>query len=192
MRPLLPAAACVLALAACGKADPGKPAAAASAASPAAGQPAAPAPAPSIGDGAPSVRAGLWEMTMNTDGGVKGTSKICVDPAVQGVGAAYGQRYAKQDCSVSEWTRTGDGVDFKSVCNAGGAHVESNGQVRGDVSSKYSVKVDVKTTRDGVTTTSRIETSATRVGDCPADMSPGDQTMTINGRTITIKPPPGA
>lgn len=189
MRPLFPAVACILALAACGKADPGKPA---PASAPAAGQPAAPAPAPSIGDGAPSVRAGLWEMTMKTDGGVMGTSKVCVDPAVQGVGAAYGQRYAKQNCSVSDWTRTAEGIDFKSVCDAGGAHVVSNGQVRGDVSSKYSVKVDVKTTRDGVTTASRIETSATRLGDCPADMSPGDQVMTINGRTITIKPPPGA
>lgn len=182
------AAACLLALAACGKPGSDKTAAGpAGAPAPAA----APAQAPSIGEGAPDVRAGLWEMKMSTEG-VKGSSRICIDPAVQGVGAAYGQRAAKKDCSDSQFTKTPDGLDFKSVCESNGTKVTSNGQVRGDLSSHYTVKVDVTTARDGVTKTARIETEATRVGDCPAGMAPGDQQMIVNGRTITIKIPPGA
>ena len=189
----LAATACLLALssgllAACGKptADGGK--AAAPGAAPTASAPAAP---PSVGTGAPTVKAGLWEMLVTLDGGQKGSSKICIDPAVQGAGAAYGQRYPQKDCSEGKFTPTVGGLDFKTVCDVRGAHIVSNGKVRGDLSSHFTVEVESATTRDGVTSSVKVQTDATRIGDCPAGMAPGDQQVTVNGRTLNVKLPPG-
>jgi hypothetical protein len=185
MRPLVltTAAACALALCAC-KPGPDKTVGGAPAA-------ANPAPAPSsapTGDGAPpSVKAGLWEMKMDVEGAPKGLSaKACIDPAVQGEGAAYGQQFAKSDCSENHWTRVPGGVDFRSVCDIRTSHVETNGQVRGDFASHYTVSLDATITRDGVTKKGKTVIDSTRLGDCPSGMSPGDKQITMAGRTITI------
>lgn len=183
MRPLAltTAAACALALCAC-KPGPDKVAGGPTpAASP---TPAAPPPSDSA---APSVRAGLWEMKMDVQGAPKGMSaKACIDPAVQGESAAYGQQFTKKDCSENRWSRVPGGVDFSSVCDVSGTHVSTKGQVRGDFSSQYKVSLDATITRDGVTKTGKTVIEATRLGDCPSGMAPGDKQINLQGRTITV------
>lgn len=185
MRPLAltTAAACILALAACSKPAPDKTADAGTA-SPA---PAGPSTAPT-GDGAPpQVRAGLWEMKMDVQGAPQGMSaKACIDPAVQGEGAAYGQQFTKEQCSENNWSKVPGGVDFSSVCDVGNAHVSTKGQIRGDFSSKYTVSLDATIDRDGVTKNGKTVIEATRLGDCPSGMSPGDKQITVAGQTITV------
>jgi hypothetical protein len=192
MRPLVltTAAACALALCAC-KPAPDKTAdgstdVAAGAAN--RGPPATQAETAPTGDGAPpQVRAGLWEMKMDVAGAPKGLSaKACIDPAVQGEGAAYGQQFTKKDCSENRWSRVAGGVDFSSVCDMGGSHIATKGQVRGDFSSQYTVAMDATMTRDGVTKTGKTVIEATRLGECPAGMKPGDKQITMQGRTITV------
>ncbi|MDQ0463342.1 hypothetical protein QO010_001113 [Caulobacter ginsengisoli] len=184
MRPLVltTAAACVLALSAC-KPGPDK----AAGGSPDA-KPAAPTMMAPTGDAAPpKVLAGLWEMKMDVEGAPKGLSaKACIDPAVQGEGAAYGQQFTKKDCSENHWNRVDGGMDFRSVCDIQGTHIATDGKVRGDFSSHYTVSLDSTMSRDGVTKTGKTVIDATRLGDCPSGMSPGDKQITMAGRTITI------
>ncbi len=185
MRPLVlaTAATCALALCAC---KPGPEKVAGDAAAPPAGS-TTPVTAPTGDSAPPEVKAGLWEMKMDVEGAPKGLSaKACIDPAVQGEGAAYGQQFTKEQCSENKWSRVPGGVDFSSVCNVGNSHVSSKGQVRGDFSSQYTVTIDATVTRDGVTKTGHQVIAATRIGDCPSGMAPGDKQITMAGRTITI------
>jgi hypothetical protein len=174
------AAVCsVLSLGAC-KPGPDKSAAAGAPA-------AAPSPAPAMMAGPPQVRAGLWEMAMDVKGAPKGLSaKSCIDPAVQGQEAALGDDYGKKNCSKNDWKRVPGGIDFSSDCTTAGMKIATEGQVRGDFTRQYTVTMSSQMTRGDKTTMGKTVITATRLGDCPAGMSPGDKQMTIAGRTITI------
>lgn len=189
MRPLVltTVTACALALVAC-KPAPEKSATAAADGGVGPAKASAPAMMPPTGDGAPpTVKAGLWEMKMDVEGAPKGLSaKACIDPAVQGEGAAYGQQFTKKDCSENRWNRVAGGMDFRSVCDIQGTHIATNGQVRGDFSTQYTVSLDSTMTRDGVTKNGKTVIAATRLGDCPSGMAPGDKQINMMGRTITI------
>jgi hypothetical protein len=167
-----------LSLAACDRAAQ-KPAAAADQA--AAASPAPTGPVPPGVDAAPTVQGGLWELTSRTPG-MEGKVRTCFDPDIQGQSAIVAQGMDRRNCSRSDWRKTPEGHAFDIACERGGRMFVSSGTLTGDLSQSYVMKADSVMSLDGVTRGAKQDVSGRHLGDCPADVKPGDVLVLVDGR----------
>lgn len=143
---------------------------------------AAAAPALVSAQGAmPTMRAGLWESTMDMSG-MKIASQICMDgPARSSMSALRPQGPGggrEQDCSQTDVHPIPDGFAMKTTCTVRGRTTHTSGTVTGDFRNHY--KVDMTVAADGAPE-QRMVVDSNRVGDCPADMKPGEARTKMNG-----------
>ena len=146
------------------------------------------APVPAGLDAAPVVSAGLWELTSRT-AGMEGKVRTCFDPKLQGESAIVAQGMDRRNCSRSDWRKTADGHAFDVACERGGRMFVSSGTLTGDLTQSYELKADSVMSVDGVTRGAKQDVAARHLGDCPADVKPGEVLVLVEGRW---QRPPGA
>lgn len=143
---------------------------------------------------APVVAGGLWEISSRA-AGAAGKVRTCFDPALQGESAVVAQGMNRRYCSRSEWTRTADGYSFEVACEQGGRMFVSTGVLGGDLKTTYTIKADAVMSLNGVTQGAQQDIVARNVGECPADLRPGEvQVLTDGGwrRPTAAAAPPAA
>jgi len=125
----------------------------------------------------PAQTPGLWVQRVSDRRGARVT-KICLDAGAAGALASFDQGLSGH-CSRRDMARAADGSwHFSTSCDMGPwGKVATEGVMRGDFASHYVVEARsqtvgaVQTAADGP---ARVLADIRRVGDCPADMKPGD------------------
>lgn len=153
-------------LAACSNADDkaSSPERSADTAAPAAMSLAAPAP-------------GLWQQTLS-GGAMPGemTVKMCLGETTPGSNPFNAQQPSGVSCTENSSRPVAGGMTFRSVCDAQGMTVTSEGRVTGDLRTAYRVNIDTTNTGPNVPPQmARLSMviDARRLGDCPAGVAPG-------------------
>ena len=142
---------------------------------------------------APQRKAGLWQLSTETDGqaaagAFAGPIKLCLDAATDRRQSVFGRRRGACD-SYSVTRGAGGGYVIDSVCQTrSGAKVTSHSVVSGDFNAKYTATSD--TTVEGSDNPDfngkhHRTTTATYLGACPTGMSPG-QIMTPDGQIVDM------
>ncbi len=164
-------ALCVGTLAACQKAPPPPPTVA-SMAKPAA----ATAPAQVL----PVRQAGLWSITISEDGSadVPQAQQLCMDALTDQHLGILGNDLSGDKCkrTVSHTADGGWGIIAQCDMGTGGVD-EYSGQISGDFSQDYTLKVRSQTTGAALPQMNRVTNYtvlAKRTGACAADQRPGD------------------
>lgn len=145
-------------------------------------------PVPAGVEAAPSVKGGLWEITSRTPG-MEGKVRTCFDPALQGESAVVAQGMNRRNCSRSDWKKTADGFSFEVACERGGRMFVSSGTLNGDLTTTYTIQADAVMSIDGVTRGAKQDIEAHNIGECPADLRPGEAMVLVNGQWR--RPPSG-
>ena len=145
----------------------------------------------------PARKAGLWQMTMNFEGGhiPQQSIKQCIDAATDKMMNSMGGQMSKEACSKQDMQRVGNTIVVDSVCKSpmGGTNV-AHAVVSGDFNSGYTVKVESK--QEGGQATPgmpaggmKMTIDAKWLGPCAADQKPGDMIMG-NGMKVNIRDMP--
>ena len=137
-------------------------------------------------------RAGLWEVTINHDGGKMPaqTMQQCTDAETDKLMNAFGGALSADMCSKQEVKKVGATLVISATCQVGPMKSTSQSVVTGDFTSNYTVKVTSKIeglpagAQDAAGGTTTIQ--ARWVGACKAGQRPGDITM-ANGQTMNIR-----
>jgi hypothetical protein len=146
----------------------------------------------------PARKAGLWQMTMNFEGGriPQQSMKQCIDAATDKMMNSMGGQMSKESCSKQDMQRVGNTIVVDSVCKSpmGGTNV-AHAVVTGDFNSAYTVKVESKQeggqARPGMPPgggAMKMTIDAKWLGPCAADQKPGD--MIINGMKMNVRDMP--
>jgi hypothetical protein len=133
----------------------------------------------------PSVAAGLWSQTVS-DSHAPRETRYCLDPASAGALSALDTHLSK-GCSRHDMAQASDGSwHFSTACDMGAwGKVTTAGVMKGDFASHYTVEADTQTVgaaQGGVNGPGRIKADVRRLGDCPADMKPGDVILPGGGK----------
>jgi len=138
----------------------------------------------------PKRKPGLWKQTMLVEGiDVIQTVHLCLDQASDAKLAWWGQQGFKQACSKNEIKKASDGSwSFSSVCEGAGVKTTNDGSAVGDFGSRYQLKAESSTTGAPIPEmngTRTITIDAEWVGECAADMKPGDMELP-NGQRMNM------
>jgi hypothetical protein len=116
--------------------------------------------------------------------GIKQSIRMCLDAATEQKMKWWGSNAGpgKRDCQQQSFhPHLGGGWDFHSVCNMGeSGTVTSDGAMRGDFGSHYTVELTSNTTGSPMPQANgshKMTIEATWTGPCPADMKPGDMEL---------------
>jgi hypothetical protein len=137
---------------------------------------------------APQRKHGLWEMTIEHQGGHKITMKTCVGPGFDSVSQRQdgpgGPRMQRQqgNCSKNTVSRQAGKVVIDSVCQHGGTTATTHAEFTGDFNSEY--RADIHTRFDppmrGMKEARQV--MAMRwLGACKPGQRPGDVEMQLPG-----------
>jgi hypothetical protein len=140
----------------------------------------------------PTRRAGLWEITINHDGGKMPaqTMQQCTDAETDKLMNAFGGDLSAGMCSKQEVTKVGATLVINATCQIGPMKSVSQSVVAGDFNSNYSVKVTSKL--EGVPAAAQGTVGGTTtiqarwLSACKPDQRPGDIVM-ANGKTMNIR-----
>jgi hypothetical protein len=140
----------------------------------------------------PTRRAGLWEVTINHDGGKMPaqTMQQCTDAETDKLMNAFGGDLSAGMCSKQEIKKVGATLVISAVCQIGPMKSVSESVVSGDFNSNYSVKVTSKL--EGVPAVAQGMVGGTTtiqarwVSACKPGQRPGDITMS-SGQTMNIR-----
>lgn len=118
---------------------------------------------------------GLWQQTIS--GGQMPqpmTVKICVGETAPGSNP-FSAPQPGVSCSENSAKSTPGGAEFRSVCDAQGMTVTSDGKVTGDMRTAYKVDITTRTSGPNVPpqmAEMKMSIDAARLGDCPAGAAP--------------------
>ena len=140
----------------------------------------------------PTRRAGLWEVTVNHDGGKipAQTMQQCTDAETDKLMNAFGGDLSAGMCSKQEVKKVGATLVIHAVCQIGPMKSVSESVVSGDFNSNYTVKVTSKL--EGVPAAAQGMVGGTTtiqarwLSACKPDQRPGDIT-TSTGQTMNIR-----
>jgi hypothetical protein len=131
-------------------------------------------------------KPGLWEVSVSADGkSLPGSMKQCADEATdaQMMQMAQGQ---SESCKMGELRKIDSGYEFSSECKMGPSTITSQGVFKGDFETSYTGEVVTKMTPPVFGRGEAKSTiQAKWLGDCPADMKPGDM-QTGDGMKIGL------
>jgi hypothetical protein len=145
------------------------------------------ATAASAADEYPPRKPGLWEVTVHNPAIPDVTTKMCLDAETDQLFHKFSDSIRTHHCAKHDVKFTGDTVQSDTSCTAGGTTVTTSSTTKFSGDSAYHVDInihfdppklghsDMSTSQDGKW-----------VGDCPADMKPGDL-MLPHGIKINIK-----
>jgi hypothetical protein len=141
----------------------------------------------------PAPKAGLWRESTLRDGhelGLVGEMRACLDADARARLSTLGGRSEKSRCQNLSVTReTEGGYQFSSACDLGLAgHVVTQGELTGDLSSRYRVTSRTDTTGALLASMNghhKIDLEANYLGPCPAGMRTGDVVI-ANGMKVNM------
>jgi hypothetical protein len=153
----------------------------------------APSSRPAAAAALPSPKAGLWRESLLRDGrelGLIGEMRACLDADARGRLTAMGGQAGKSMCRSLAVTRDGDGgYHFSSACDLGpGGHVVTQGELTGDLASRYRVRSQTDTTGAVLASMNgrhTIDLEASYLGSCPGGMKPGEVVI-ANGMKVNM------
>jgi hypothetical protein len=132
-------------------------------------------------------KPGLWEVSVSAEGkSLPGAMKQCADEATdaQMMQMAQGQ---SESCKMGELTKNDSGYEFSSECQMGSSKISSKGVFKGDFETSYIgevvTKIDPPVFGRGE---AKSTIQAKWLGECPADMKPGDM-QTGDGMKINLE-----
>ncbi len=154
----------------------------------------------------PTRRAGLWEVTINQDGGKMPPQVMqqCTDAETDKLMNAFGGDLSADLCAKQEVRKVGATLVINAVCQIGPMKSASQSVVSGDFNSNYTVKVTSKIEgipagaqgmAGGTTTIQAKWIGACKPGQRPGDMMmPGGHTMNVRDLRKMMEGglPPGA
>jgi hypothetical protein len=138
-------------------------------------------------DDYPSRKPGLWEMTMNTGSGKLPPQvvKFCIDAATDAKMRDMGQSTVNGMCSKHDMHRSGDTLTIDAVCKMGSSTITSHSVMTFHGDSGYS---SVITSHFDPPMMSKADSQMTQeakwLGECGADMQPGD--MIVHGQKMRM------
>jgi hypothetical protein len=166
MKSILMTAAAVFVLAACG----GGEAPATTAETPAAGETpaAAAAPMPATPTALTGPAAGMWRMTMTSQGMNMPPTEICYEKQMTMEDAQALQSGAGVECSENTFNATPGGMTGHSVCKMGDMTMTSDTKVIGDFNTAYTVELtsSMSPAPAGMPSSSVTTIKMERLGDC--------------------------
>ena len=139
-------------------------------------------------DELPPRKPGLWEIQSSMQGLSQKmpSAKQCVDASTDLEMRNLAQTGPGSACSKQETKKVGDTYVTDAVCNMGGSTITSHSVASGDFASGYHVeatsKMDPPMMGRGST---NVIVDAKYLGECPADLKPGDILMS-NGQKMNI------
>ncbi len=131
----------------------------------------------------PPRKAGLWIQSMNHDGkpGRWGDIKMCVDAATDAQISMLGRQFAKGPCERTVTRDAGSVYHFLSTCRLGeNGVVTSRGTASGDFVATYRVHTEndiAGAPFPPINGHHVTEVAGRYAGPCPANMAPGDITI---------------
>jgi hypothetical protein len=125
----------------------------------------------------PTQAPGLWVQRVSDQHGARMT-KICLDAAAATTLAGFDQAL-NGHCSRHDMAQAADGSwHFSTSCDLGpSGQVTTEGVMHGDFASHFVVEAHIQTfgaVQSSANGPARVIADVRRVGDCPADMKPGD------------------
>jgi hypothetical protein len=128
---------------------------------------------------------GLWVQRVSDRRGAHVT-KVCLDAGASSALASFDHDLSGR-CSRHDMAQASDGSwHFSTSCDMGPwGKVATEGVIRGDFASHYVVEARSQTvgaTQTAANGPTRVIADIRRVGDCPADMKPGDVILPGGGR----------
>jgi hypothetical protein len=139
----------------------------------------------------PPRKPGLWEMGINPGEGIppqkisqcidKDTDAKLQENVMSGPGASGAEK-----CSKHEFKAVAGGYKMHSECQFAGTTAISDGTFTGDFNSEY--KADISITYAPPIfgqASGKVTMSGKWVGECPANMKPGDMKM-ANGKIVNL------
>jgi Protein of unknown function (DUF3617) len=138
---------------------------------------------PTLAAELPVRKAGLWEMTTNSNGRTI-PIKQCIDAATDQAMQANAGSTLQRSCSKRDVQKSGDTTTVDSVCTGASGKTLSNHMViTGSFESSYTMTIT--TQGEGIPAPRTITIAAKWVGSCAADQKPGDMIMP-DGRKINL------
>jgi hypothetical protein len=137
--------------------------------------------APAAAEDMPARKPGLWQMTMNFDGGRMSMQamKQCVDAQTDKLMNSPGGGMGREQCTQKNVQKVGSTIVIDSVCKFANVTNTSHAVVSGDFNSAYTIQVDSK--REGGPAaaggSSKMTITAKYLGGCEAGQKPGDIIM---------------
>ena len=138
----------------------------------------------------PPRKPGQWEVKMisETAGAAPNMGmQLCLDAATDAAMMQFGMSMSKSMCPEISMTRDGDSIIIDAKCKMAGMSTTSHSVLSGDFQSSYSTVItsDITGAPKGMPTHSVMTQQATWVGECAADMQPGD-IMMPGGRKLNM------
>jgi hypothetical protein len=144
---------------------------------------------PALAIDMPQRKAGLWQLTMNFDGGKipAQTMKQCIDAETDKLMNSPAGSMGREQCTQNNVQRVGSTIVVDSTCKFANVTNVSHAVISGDFNSAYTVQVDSK--REGgppmpgggagsaAGGTTRMMITAKYLGGCEAGQKPGDMMM---------------
>jgi hypothetical protein len=136
-------------------------------------------PAADSAPAGPQMATGLWRQKVTGASGVSVT-RYCLDASAASALASFNQQLSGR-CSERQMALASDGAwHFRTACEAGSAgKMVTEGVMRGDFASHYVVQAALAAGGGA----SHVTADVKRLGDCPADMKPGDVVLPGGLRT---------
>jgi hypothetical protein len=136
--------------------------------------------------GAAAQSPGLWEQKVTDSRSVRVT-RYCLDAAAGGALAGFDHQLGGR-CSRRDMAQAADGTwRFSTSCDMGPTgKVATEGVMRGDFRSHYIIEAHSQTVAASDAAANgpgRVRVDVSRLGDCPADMKPGDVVLPDSSRT---------
>src|SRR4051794_34725013 len=139
---------------------------------------------PALAIDMPSRKPGLWQLTMNFEGGKVPTQtmKHCIDAETDKLMNSPAGSMGREQCTQNNVQRVGSTVVIDSVCKFGNMTNISHAVASGDFNSNYTVQVDSKreggpAVPGGAPGTTKMMITAKWLGGCEAGQKPGDMIM---------------
>lgn len=143
---------------------------------------AAPATA-SVASPAARPRAGLWQMTMNTDAGpgIRLGGEMCMGEDTNWTSPQTGQT-SPSNCEATQLQPVAGGMGFTSVCKSDGRTITTTGVAKGDFNSAYTTEF-TQTIDPPVAGMAQTRTTmeAKWLGPCREGQVPGQMSVKLGG-----------
>ena len=137
----------------------------------------------------PAMKAGLWESTMSRDGAPQkaGTTRMCMDAAVQKEMMDMSMGTMKSMCSKSDIRRDGNRVFSATECKFGESTMKSTSVTTftGDIAYRSEGKSTFEPPMPGMPSGTTV-VEGKWAGACPAGMQAGDVVLP-DGRKVNMR-----
>jgi hypothetical protein len=138
---------------------------------------------PSRADDYPARKAGLWEISTDPKGPRPMVTRLCTDAATETDLLKKGQATMAEICSRHDMHRSGNAVTTDSVCRPMSSEVTSHSVTTYSGDSAYTTVITSHYNPPFMGKTDSTTTQEAKwLGQCGADMQPGD--MIVGGKKL--------